>query len=171
MFTQNKALRASSGLEDFGIVLNVFNHPPTPVFKLLHAFKPLSSFSPLGQNCRSLFRRDFGSALTSFAVLELFHKNKPLTTLRCRSLLFLLLRDSVRCAHRLEIAFGSLRRLRFRGLTAGHPASLRTPFAFSGFASLTLRNFAPPYVKSLPRERRSGESVRCNTETIDVRKT
>ena len=51
--------------------------------------------------------------------LILLHKNKPLTSLRCRSLLFLLLRVSVRCAHRLEIAFGSLRRLRFRGLPPG----------------------------------------------------
>ena len=63
------------------------------VFNLLHAFKSLALFPPFGENGRSLFRRDFGSALTSFAVLDLFHKNKPLITLRCRSLLFLLLRD------------------------------------------------------------------------------
>ena len=113
------------------------------VFNLLHAFKSLALFPPFGENGRSLFRRDFGSSLL-FVVLELFHKNKPLTTLRCRSLLFLLLRVSVRCAHRLEIAFGSLRRLRFRGLPTGHPASLRTPFAFSGLRLrlITLRNFA-----------------------------
>ena len=41
-------------------------------------------------------------------------------------------------------------------------------FATSGLRSLRSH---PPYAKSLSRERRSGESVRCNTETIDLRKT
>ncbi len=76
------------------------------------------------------------------SVLILLHKNKSFTSLRCRSLLFLLLRDSVRCAPCLEIAFGSLRRLRFRGLPPGvtplrsarrspSRVSLRSPYAIS----------------------------------------
>ena len=41
-------------------------------------------------------------------------------------------------------------------------------FATSGLRSLRSH---PPYAKSLSRERRSGESVHCSTETIDVHKT
>ncbi len=108
------------------------------VFNLLHAFKPLSSFSPLGQNCRSLFRRDFGSALTSFAVLELFHKNKPLTTLRCRSLLFLLLRDFVRCAHFIR-CLGIVPQKQ-----AAHYTALSFAFVFATSGLRSLRSH-PPY--------------------------
>ena len=53
---------------------------------------------------------------------------------------------------------------------AAHYTALSFAFVFATSGLRSLRSH-PPYAKSLPRERRSGESIRCNTETIDVHKT